>query len=104
MAKPFAKSGGTDQMPYSVVSDLNLHCLPVTLLGVSRLKCVNWLGESLLDISQSHLSHCTFNTWYIVIFTCCSDHFCGTLQPLYNTVRITRFWISHGSKMDPNKV
>ena len=30
----------TDQMPHSVASDLGLHCLPVTLLGVSRLKWV----------------------------------------------------------------
>ena len=29
------------QTPHSVVSDLGLHCLPVTLLGVSSLQWVN---------------------------------------------------------------
>ena len=36
----FANSGDSDQTPRSVASDLGLHCLPVTLLGVSRLQCV----------------------------------------------------------------
>ena len=40
MAKPFANSGDPDQTPRSVASDLDLHCLPVTLLGVSRLQWV----------------------------------------------------------------
>ena len=26
-----------DQMPHSAASDLGLHCLPITLLGVSRV-------------------------------------------------------------------
>ena len=30
-------------MPHSVASDLGLHCLPITLLGVSRL---NWVKET----------------------------------------------------------
>ena len=37
MGKIFANSGDTDQMPHSVVSDLGLHYLPVTLFRVSRL-------------------------------------------------------------------
>ena len=37
MVEPFENSGDTDQMWHSAVSDLGLHCLPVTLLGVSRL-------------------------------------------------------------------
>ena len=36
-----ANSGNPDQMPHSAASDLGLHCLPVTLLGVSRLQWVN---------------------------------------------------------------
>ena len=36
----FANSGDPDQMPHSAASDLGLHCLPVTLLGVSRLQWV----------------------------------------------------------------
>ena len=41
MAKLFANMGDPDQMPHSVASDLCLHCLPITLLGVSRLQWVN---------------------------------------------------------------
>ena len=41
MAKPFANSGDPDQTPHSATSNLGLHCLPVTLLGVSRLQWVN---------------------------------------------------------------
>ena len=40
MAKLFANRGDPDQMSHSVVSHLGLHCLPITLLGVSRLKWV----------------------------------------------------------------
>ena len=35
MAELFANSGDPDQMPHFVASDLDLHCLPVTLLGVT---------------------------------------------------------------------
>ena len=35
-----ANSVDPDQMQHSVASDLGLHCLPITLLGVSRLKWV----------------------------------------------------------------
>ena len=41
MAKLFANSGDPDQMPHSVASDLGLHCLPITLLRVSRLQWAN---------------------------------------------------------------
>ena len=41
MAKLFAKSEDPDQTPRSAASDLGLHCLPITLLGVSRLQWVN---------------------------------------------------------------
>ena len=34
-------SGDPDQMPHSAASDLGLHCLPDTHLGVSRLQWVN---------------------------------------------------------------
>ena len=41
MVELFANSGDPDQTPRSVASDLGLHCLPVTPLGVSRLQWVN---------------------------------------------------------------
>ena len=44
MAKLFANSEGPDQMLHSAASDLGLHCLPITLLRVSRL---NGLSSSL---------------------------------------------------------
>ena len=40
MVKLFANSGDPDQMPHSAASDLGLHCLPVTCLGVSSLQSV----------------------------------------------------------------
>ena len=38
MVELFANSGDPDQMLHSVASDLGLHYLPITLLGVSRLQ------------------------------------------------------------------
>ena len=43
MAKLFANSGDPDQMPRSAASDLGLHCLPITLLRVSRLQWVKYV-------------------------------------------------------------
>ena len=40
MAKLFANSGDHDYTPRSAASDLDLHCLPITLLQVSRLQWV----------------------------------------------------------------
>ena len=54
MGKLFANNGDPDQTLHSAASDLGLHCLPVTLLGVSRLQWVNaaYSGhmEALLEI------------------------------------------------------
>ena len=44
MDKLFANNGDPDKTPRSAASDLGLHCLPVTLLGVSRLQWVNRLS------------------------------------------------------------
>ena len=38
MTELFANTEDPDQTPHSVVSDLGLQCLPITLLGVSRLQ------------------------------------------------------------------
>ena len=40
MAEAFANSKDPDQTPHSVASDLSLHCLSITLLGVSRIQWV----------------------------------------------------------------
>ena len=42
MVEPFANSGESDQTPHSAASDKGLHCLPITLLWVSRLQWVNF--------------------------------------------------------------
>ena len=41
MANLFANSGEPDQMPHIAASDLGLHYLPITLLGVSKLQWAN---------------------------------------------------------------
>ena len=50
MVALFANSGDPDQMPHSAASDLGLHCLPNTLLGVFRLQWVNGIS-----INEDHL-------------------------------------------------
>ena len=52
MAKLFANSEDPDQTPHSSASDLGLHCLPITLLGVSRLQWVNFVLKSLRQCSK----------------------------------------------------
>ena len=44
MIELFAISGDPDKMLCSVVSDLGLHYLSITLLGASRLKWVNGMS------------------------------------------------------------
>ena len=58
MAKLFANSGDPDQMPHSAVSDLGLHCLPITLcqlhlvkILIRLCKCAGWSESSLGCIS-----------------------------------------------------
>ena len=59
MAKLLANSGDADQVP-SVASDLGLHCLLITLLGVSRLKWVKYvIPRGLFSNSLTVLFYCT---------------------------------------------
>ena len=44
MVELFANSEDLDQTPRSAASDLGLRCLPITLLGVSRLQLVTING------------------------------------------------------------
>ena len=48
MTKLFANSGDHDQTQCSAASDLGLHCLPVTLLQISRLQWVNLKFPSII--------------------------------------------------------
>ena len=49
--KLFANSGDPDQTPRSAASDLGLHCLQVTRLGVSRLQWDNMFIVAALSVS-----------------------------------------------------
>ena len=62
MAKMFANSGDPDQTPRSAASDLGLHCLPVTLLRVSRLQSVN------TDRPKHPVNVLKFQTLYSILF------------------------------------
>ena len=53
MGKLFANSGDPDQMLHSAASDLGLHCLPITLLGLSRLQLV----KHQLDYNETEIPH-----------------------------------------------
>ena len=46
MVKLFANSGDPDRTPQNAASDLGLHYLPVTRLGISSLK---WVKENYVD-------------------------------------------------------
>ena len=48
MAEVFANSEDPDQTPRFAASDLGLHCLPITLLVVSRLQWVNITTSEIL--------------------------------------------------------
>ena len=52
MVEQLANNGDPDQTPRSAASDLGLHCLPITFLGVSRLQ---WVEQSpVFQFSRSH--------------------------------------------------
>ena len=58
MVKLFANIGDPDQMQHSVVSDLGLHCLPNTILGVSRLQ---WVKRILYTFKGNNARHEIFS-------------------------------------------
>ena len=61
MTKLLANSGDLDQMPHSAAYDLGLHCLPITHLGVSRLKWDNRLSHYILLYNSILLDlHCLY--------------------------------------------
>ena len=49
MTKLFANSEDPDHRPQNMVSDLGLHYLPITLLGVSRLQWVKVPSKTAAD-------------------------------------------------------
>ena len=66
MVELFANSGDPDQTPHSAASDLDLHCLPVTRLGVSSLTIVQIIFHFLWD----HWVHCgIFDNGVLLMYT-----------------------------------
>ena len=63
MPKLFANNGVPDQTPHSAASDLGLHCLPITLLRVSRLQWVNLKLCMLFSKNSHHGSSSMFREW-----------------------------------------
>ena len=53
MVEIFANSGDPDQTPHSVASDQGLHCLPITLLGVSRQQYIKEMNTILRETTLS---------------------------------------------------
>ena len=66
MVEPFANSGDPDHKRHSAASDLGLHCLPITLFGVSRLQWVNKTTQLLKAVFASP-------KWFIIL--------CSILRP-----------------------
>ena len=58
MVELFANRGDPDQTPRSVASDLGLHYLPVTSVGVSSLQWINytnWVINKILAVYQNQV-------------------------------------------------
>ena len=62
MVELFANRGDPDQMPHSVVSDLGLHCLPVTRLGVVSLQ---WVKEAVTAVVADNSLKYVFFFFYV---------------------------------------
>ena len=88
MAKLFANSGDLDQTLCSVASDLGLHCLPDTLLRVSRPQwvkkkknsysqnktcyvvcCCHWAGKNFVIVKKNENDQTFIAGFFLRIFT-----------------------------------
>ena len=76
-------------MPHSVVSDLDLHCLPLTLLGISRLQWVRVKNSVLSEAIVKVLSLCgSYILWCLTTIIAkvskhvkCSDAMANSVDP-----------------------
>ena len=66
MAGICKKNEDPDQTPRSAASDLDLHCLPNTLLGVSRLQWVLKVTEIIDKISFLFRGTLSFAYLYVI--------------------------------------
>ena len=67
MVELFANSGDPDQMLHSAASDLGLHCLAITLLGVSILQWVKKIKNSI----WKKIKHGLYTVLYSSTFAWC---------------------------------
>ena len=96
MANLFANSGDPDQTPRSAASDLDLHCLPITLLQVSRLQWVKQMQNSLRKRSQmlsisdlsSDVSDCS-DSHFMTIDMCSLFGICGVSLHLHSNILLS---------------
>ena len=68
MVELFAKSGNPNQMPHSAASDLGLQCLPITLLGVSRLQWVKALVTAEAENILKYVSFIFLGMQYLMMY------------------------------------
>ena len=93
MVERFADSGDPDQMPHSAASDLGLHCLPITLLGVSSLQ---WVSIAIV-IYCSILIHiqCLMGLYFVTVVLPAYHHnffIVCCFQLIYETVSVVFFF------------
>ena len=75
MVELFANSEDPDQTPRSAASDLGLHCLPITLSGISTLQWVKYINFQIIRrkteifYDTNLITFCGSNTFSIGIKT-----------------------------------
>ena len=86
MVELFANSGHPDQMPRSAASDLGLHFLTITLLGVSRLQ---WAKQLCYNQAKMYRLYRQMTIFFIQPSRFCSDTtFLGcTFKPYYKYIQ-----------------
>ena len=109
MVELFANSGDPDQMPHS---DLSLHCLPVTFLGVYRLQFNSfemscslnmniWWHLYIYDHVHTHMNVCTVLFYvYIGMHVCIvdvvlTDHAHSSTSYMINTLDLHKNLLVH---------
>ena len=69
MVELFANSGDPDQTPRFPASDLGLHCLPVTRLGVSSLQWVRDITKYSNELFHMTILTANVRTPFLVILS-----------------------------------
>ena len=93
MAKLFANSGDPDQTPRSAASDLGLHCLPITLLRVSRLQ---WVKDEYFMIILGYFFFFYFSIKpYVVLQKIIPEILPNTVEPQW----LEHLW-DHGNSFE----